>query len=605
MIPLVYRILLLPALLLAAGCSDDTKPAKPDLGLADSSHTDGSVLDGCARVASQRATCQQALATRFDQSAVVAKGCYRANVTPVIGSGVTVTLSPGVTIIFAQKTGLSFSADQILAAAGTAQDPICLTGDQPQRGFWKGISFDGTLKPDSKLDYVTVEHAGNTDSDKDAAALKLTADSRGVRASITNTTIRESQGWGLYLGGSAVIGAFSKNTLTKNTLGPAKLASEVVSVLDAASTYKGNNRDELVVAAYRTKGTWAAIDVPYYLEGGIGATGDWTIEAGNTLIMSKETEVTISTDTSALIAKGTATNPILFTGATKQRGAWKGITFDNSNNTRNALAYATVEYAGDTTHDTDAAAVKLTADSHGVQLSMTQTKLHESLGWGLYLAGSAVLPSFTGNTMTKNTLGPVSADSEATYQLLPASTYSGNDVDRVVVRGQWASKSVTWQDLKVPYLLQGSLRPTNQSVLTIAPGVTLIMGKGAWISVGQESGAAQDNGLHAVGTPSQPITITGLEKTAGYWESIVFDGTLNGANALDYCTIEYGGGGAAKGWGGMIVASSDSHGVAVSIANSKIQNSAVYGVWQGKWASVELTGTTFASCASGDVYHQP
>jgi len=140
-------------------------------------------------------------------------------------------------------------------------------------------------------------------------------------------------------------------------------------------------------------------------------------------------------------------------------------------------------------------------------------------------------------------LGPVSVASEAVHQLLSTSTYSGNDVDRVNVQGGYVSKSVTWQDLKVPYLVNKHLAP-NHAVLTLSPGITLLMADSGYIDVGGD-----DTGLHAVGTATAPITITSLTKTAGIWESIVFDNTINSQNALDHCTIEYGGGGTAKGWG--------------------------------------------------------
>jgi len=582
-------ILVLSSWLFAA-CSEES--SKTDAGAP----ADGQQVAD-ARTPDGPEVCDQLLPTSFPKDTVLKKGCYLCKQTPQITDGVKITIEPGVRIVFYPDTALRFSGNDILIAAGTAAEPIVFTGSQKQRGHWIGLVFDGTLKPDSTLDYVTVEYAGNTGADKDGAGVKLSADSRGVRLSITNTTVRESQGWGLNLGGSAVVAAFGKNTLTGNTLGPAYVASEVVSVLDAASTYKGNDRDQLVVRAYRTKGTWATLDVPYYLDGGISADGDWTIQEGATLIMSDNSRIGISEQCS-LSAKGTATRPILFTAASKKRGAWEGLRFDGCNNTRNALDYVTVEYGGNTKADKDSAGVKMTADSRGVQLSMKNTTIRESQGWGLYLGGSSVLPGFTGNTLTKNTLGPVSAGSEAAHQLLSSSTYTGNDVDRVVVQGGYVSKAVTWEDLKVPYLVRSSLRP-NHAVLTLSPGVTLLMDEHGYIEVGGD-----DGGLHAVGTASDPIVITGLTKTAGYWDSIVFDTTLNSANALDYCTVEHGGGGTAKGWKGMIVAQSDSHGVKVSIKHSKVQNSAGYGVWKGMYAQVDLTDTTFSGCASGEVFTQ-
>ena len=98
------------------------------------------------------------LPARFDVDTVLPKGCYFAQKTPVIAAAVKLTLSPGVTIIFSADTALSISADQVLVAAGTAADPVVLTAVQPQRGFWKGVSFSGTLNTNRVLDHVIVGH---------------------------------------------------------------------------------------------------------------------------------------------------------------------------------------------------------------------------------------------------------------------------------------------------------------------------------------------------------------------------------------------------------------------------------------------------------------
>lgn len=591
---------------LGMGCSTTSDPltqvaATPDASAPDAATPDASVAtDGsdAADSAPDAEVCAN-FPTRIDQDYVVTKGCYLAKQTPVIAAAVRLTIEPGVKIVFSQDVALNFSADQLLIATGTAADPILLTGATKQRGFWKGLSFDGILKPDSRLDYVTVEYAGSTKSDRDGAAVKLTADSRGVRASITHSTFVESQGWGLWLAGSAVVPEFSANTLTKNTLGPVSIASEVTGMLDAASSYAGNDRDQIVVRAYRVAAaaTWSVTEVPYALQSGLSIDTDLTLAAGVTLIMTKNTGLTVSGDAGALIAKGTAAKPIRFTGDVAQRGAWNGIIFDGSNNTRNALAYATVEYGGDVTHDADAAGIKLIADSHGVQLAMSQTTVQQSQGWGLYLAGSAVVPSFAGNTLTKNALGPASVGSEAAHQLLATSTYTGNDVDKVLVRANRVA-NVTWASIGVPYQIAGGLHV--DAVWTLDPGVTLVMGPAAWMSV-----AGDAAGLSAVGTPTKPILITGATKTAGSWESIVFDTTNNPANAFAYCTIEYGGGGTAKGWDGMIFTTSDSHGVTLSITNSTIQHSAVAGISVLPSTVLTNTDNTFADNAGGNLVTRP
>ena len=190
--------------------------------------------------------------------------------------------------------------------------------------------------------------------------------------------------------------------------------------------------------------------------------------------------------------------------------------------------------------------------------------------------------------------------SEAAHLLEPSSTYTGNGVDHVRVRDGNVSEGVTWLDVGVPYELEQSINV--DLVWTLAPGVTLLMAKEGWIHVAGDSA-----GFHAVGTAAKPVTITGLEKTSGYWHSLVFDTTLNGANALEHAVVEYGGSPGGGGELGMIQAQSDSHGVKLTVKSSAIQHSAQYGVWLGGAAqyNADLASVnTFADNASGNVFTQ-
>lgn len=536
---------------------------------------------------------------RITADYLVDKGCYLVLTTPIISTGVTVTMRPGVKLVFSAGVALNFAAAQSLQALGTVEEPILFTGSLPMRGHWKGLRFDGTSVA-SHLDYVIVEHAGNVTGDADSAALKLTGDSRGVRVGLSHTTLRESAGWGLWATGSAVLPEFTGNVLTRNTLGPGSFDSETVGRLDASSTFSGNDRDELIVRASRisTSATWDALDVPYHLKSDLDvSTVDLTIRPGARLIWAPEARLSISSDVGALIAAGTADKPIILTGETQVRGAWEGILFDNTNNTRNVLRYVTVEWAGNTSSDQLAAAVKLTADSSGVQVSFDHVTLRQSQGFGLYLASSALVPQFTGNVLTQNAKGPANVDSNAAHQLGSDSTYTGNDVDKVAVRAQWVSENVTWRDIGVPYVIDSNVSP--QKVWTLDPGVVLEMAPQSAIDVGGDAA-----GFHAVGTALKPIIITGVQKTRGSWDAINFDTTLNGANAIDYCTVEYGGGGTRFGWAGMIRSSSDSHGVAVSITNSTVQHSATWGIWLNANHSGAVSGNTFADNALGDTFRE-
>jgi hypothetical protein len=283
-------VVLLPATFAVVGCGSD--PTGP--GGAGGSGGDGgdggaggqTPIDPCADVDSLRATCQD-LPERFDTSTTLVKGCYRANKSPLFGAGVALTISPGTVILFAEGTKLQLGEGQSLIAAGTAEEPICLTGEVAQRGSWTGLLFGRTEGVEHKLEHVTIEYAGSTQSDSSAAAIKVVSDSREVRMSLTSSTVRESEGFGLYLVGSAELVTFSGNTFTKNSLGPANVDSQVAGFLDAASTYKGNDVDEVVVRTghLSKNSTWHAIDVPFHLTGNLNVQVPWVIEAPNTLVM--------------------------------------------------------------------------------------------------------------------------------------------------------------------------------------------------------------------------------------------------------------------------------------------------------------------------------
>lgn len=539
---------------------------------------------------------------RIDANYTVEKGCWLVLKTPVIAAAVTVMMEPGAKLVFSAGTTLNISAEQVLHAMGTQAEPIIFTGAEKTRGFWKGLHFDGTAN-NSMLEWTTVEYGGDTASDSEAANVKLTADSRGARVSFSHVTLRESEGYGLWLTGSAVVSPFEANTLTANTLGPVNLDADTVGALDAASTFTGNGVDEITVRTYQLKNsaTWLDHGVPYHFTADLAVQGTakLTLAEGVTVRFPPEAALSISGDGAALLAEGTAAHPVVLTGETQTRGAWEGVVFDGSNNTDNLLRYTQIEYAGNTSSDSKAAGLLLHADSHGVQVQFDHLTVRESQGYGLRASGSALMPGTHSSTFTTNTLGAALIDTNAVHQLGPDSVFTGNDVDRVFLEGMWVNESVVWRNLGVPFTFTGvSLSP--KKVLTLAAGVVLEMGAQTRIDVGGDAA-----GFHAAGTHTAPVVITGSEKTNGSWDGLDFDTTLNAQNVLEHCVVEYGGGGSRFGWHAMINSHSDSHGVQVSVTNSTVRHSASWGIYFNGSQTGSVSGNTYADNASGDYFHDP
>ncbi|MBU1413878.1 hypothetical protein KKC22_20375 [Myxococcota bacterium] len=352
------------------------------------------------------------LPAQFDASTTLS-GCYNAPVSPVITDGVTITMEPGTQITFAQDTGLDFAGTASLVAVGTAAKPILLTGAQKQRGAWIGVHFDAATSSANRMDYVTVEYAGSTtaENDPDAAAVKLTSDSSPVRLSLSHCTLRESQGWGLWVEGGTELPTFAANTLTANTLGAVNLDSALVQLLDDASSYAGNTQDRVLVRANQVgqNVTWPALDAPYYLEGSLMVESVWTLSPGTTMIMGPAAQITIAGDEAAMNAVGTTEEPIVITGHEATAGAWDAIVFDTTNNASNVLEYVTLEYGGGGEEQYDLAMIVAVSDSAGVTIDVANCILRDSLKYAIYLDSYASYNADieSGNTFSDNASGDV------------------------------------------------------------------------------------------------------------------------------------------------------------------------------------------------------
>ncbi|AWR87172.1 hypothetical protein [Meiothermus taiwanensis] len=138
------------------------------------------------------------------------------------------TLEPGVRMEFESNTGIKIMPTGSLNAVGTAAEPIVFTGRVAAKGFWKGLAFRSN-NPSNRLERVTVEYAGNDDSfccdyfvsvnDIRAAILVGANGVTNATLALVNSTVRESDNYGVYQfsGGNTITA--SGNTYQNNDLG--------------------------------------------------------------------------------------------------------------------------------------------------------------------------------------------------------------------------------------------------------------------------------------------------------------------------------------------------------------------------------------------------
>ncbi len=353
----------------------------------------------------------------YDKDVELPAGCYVAHNLVRIENGATMTMDPGVTVFFATGTRLEVDAESGLHAAGTDANPILLTGTQQVRGHWDGVQFQSDL-PANLLDHVVVEYAGSDDrATGEGSATVMLADS--AAASITHSTLRESNGYGLFLFKDAELPAFDGNTLTRNALGPASAGADGVDQLTPGSSYTGNDDDEVTITSVSYQGntvshdeTWPSLGVPYLLAfSRTFVDSRLTLAAGVTARFQQNGSLEISSS-GALTAIGTSAAPIQLLGTQDVPGWWAGVTVNSSSSPDNQFDYVTIADAGNGSYNSYDYQADLALGYTGgapVRFSAKHSTFRTSAGWGIAVGSSHALNADidTSNQFTDDALGSI------------------------------------------------------------------------------------------------------------------------------------------------------------------------------------------------------
>jgi hypothetical protein len=319
-----------------------------------------------------------------------------------------------------------------------------------------------------------------------------------------------------------------------------------------------------------------------------------TIEAGVTLNMANDTEISVGSGTAGrLVANGTATNLIVFTSPTAGAGDWAGIHFWGNTTTGSRIIYATVDYCG-----------------------QGRACIH---GEGGVRTGRVTVDHVTIDHVGPNTNAITEKDpdsnfaiSSCTFKGIPAAQYAisvdgqsfvGIDSTNafngssIELRGGNISATTTWKN-------PGATTVVVTSSLSVdgAPAPTLTIAAGTQLSFVQDTGIQVGSGrggiLKIAGTATALVTLTSANMPAGAgdWYGIYIWG--NGQAVIDNATISYG---------GNVITGTSSGDICVdgkgklTISNSTLSDSSGYGLWIrcGSEATVNDTNVQYDRNASG------
>ncbi|MGV3585557.1 MAG: PKD domain-containing protein [Adhaeribacter sp.] len=305
----------------------------------------------------------------------------------------------------------------------------------------------------------------------------------------------------------------------------------------------------------------------YLVNASIGVDAELTVKPGVNIAFAEDAHFSIDED-GVIIAKGEANKKIRFTGKQDQKGYWAGIMI-YSNSSANEFNYTEVLNAGSTDLVDEVKAAITVSD--GARITIKNSEIAKSNGYGLYLRDGSILYGFAANKFDNNTAAPIKLTADNVPMLDAATLFTANhgikaiEVNRSSIQ---ETKEVVWQALQngFPYRLVGLI--TANSGWKLSPGLNIEVSQNNYIEVG-------DGYLNAVGTADKSITITGVDQTAGSWNGIIFY-SRNSQNKMEHVNIKYAGGQPlnANIKSSITLSSASS----LQIKNSKISFSGGYGI---------------------------
>lgn len=263
------------------------------------------------------------------------------------GSGMTLTVEPGVVIAVADGQFIDILGGATLVAQGTTDLPIVFTGVTQSPGAWAGLRLNG----EARLEHVTLEYAGGRDltssNYNDPANLVVV----GGTLQMSNSTVRDGAGYGMFVQNSVDVPVFDNNTVTANALGAISTDARPAHYFDANNDYTGNTVDKIFVNPKYSQivgdVTWEAINVPFVITDEsnnlsllVERDDSLTLDPGVTVEIEENTVLALRGG--RLISEGTELEQIAIRNVPGEPN-FGGILIDDGSG---AFAYTTIDNGG-------------------------------------------------------------------------------------------------------------------------------------------------------------------------------------------------------------------------------------------------------------------
>ena len=468
-------------------------------------------------------------------------------------AGATLTIEAGVTVRFADTSGLTFglSSPGALVAQGTAAAPITLrdTAGTAIPGAWIGLTLLGRNL--SELHYVNARGCGHARADGEPVGCLVVGHRFGGSPPtllVDNVTVQDAAGGAVILQGKARFAVGSSGLSVRNMRGHiATLPAAAAGAFPLGGTFAANDTNEVRLTGdtLRDSTAWAAA-IPWVVLEPV------LIEGPRQPVLSIPAGVTIPFGYGAAFVVGNNGPGGLRVGSdggaavrlVPRSGTWAGVAFYPSA-LASSVTNATLENCGDySSTGYGQACVSFIGNFFGtapapvfknVTIRGAVDVAVNAVGGGGFGAGSDNLTI----TATHGSIGAPFWFWQSSPASIPSGTYSGNALDVIYVSSVDIMQSETWRNHGLAYLLRDGLGigQAANPTLTLEPGVVFRFAPGGILQVGWLA----NGNLHAIGTASEPIIFTGQYDFAGSWMGVMVGPYADTATVFDHVILENGG----------------------------------------------------------------
>lgn len=321
-----------------------------------------------------------------------------------------VTFAPGVVVECGPDVRLWLNGNtSFINAEGTSAKNIVFRGIDKVKGSWRLIEINSN-NVNNKLNYVQIMHTGSTASSNQKTAILVKSNVSG-RLSIKNTSFSMSDGYAVFIdGNTGSFTEFSNNNFSNNTLAPLRIGAEALLTIDKTSVYAGNGIQAIIVATagngnvrFDNIGTIRSAGLPYHFLSSAELRAAITFEPGVTCLFAAGLRLWVTSD-GALIADGTITDKITFSGLSQTPGAWWGIELA-SPSTSNNINHGIISHGGDPAGRSGN--IYMVGATPGSRLSITNSTISHSQTYGILRAPGSTELQQGENSFVNNSAGHV------------------------------------------------------------------------------------------------------------------------------------------------------------------------------------------------------